>query len=278
MLDCRFRLAIHTLNMNTILRLGKCMESLECLKVDIANHVAVVTIDRPKVNAQNNKFRDEIVSVFDTLGDRKDVRAIVLTGAGKTFSAGADLSERPTAEPGAYSAHNRRARASFDCLLECPKPIIAAINGAAIGAGCVTALCCDIIVTSEKGFLAMTETMVGLAGGVAHVRRHFNESDARLMIYTGRRFYGSDLLRMNVASACTSPEELMQTAMTIANEIAGNSPSAVRAAKSSFQITENLSTLEGYRYEQGQTKTLSSSADTAEAMSAFREKRKPSFE
>lgn len=254
------------------------MDSFECLNVDITNFIAVVTIDRPKVNAQNNKLRDEIILAFDSLGDREDVRAIVLTGAGKTFSAGADLSERPTAEPGAYSAHNRRVRASFDCLLECPKPIIAAINGAAIGAGCVTALCCDIIVTSENGFLAMTETKVGLAGGVAHIRRHFNESDARLMIYTGRRFYGPDLLRMNVSSACTSSQELMDTAMIIANDISGNSPSAVRAAKSSFQITENLSVYEGYRYEQGQTKTLSSSADTKEAMLAFSEKRKPTFD
>ena len=254
------------------------MENLECFKFEVAEHVATVTIDRPKVNAQNNRFRDEIVTIFDELGDRKDVRAIILTGAGKAFSAGADLSERPTNAPGVYAAHNRRVRASFDCLLECPKPIIAAINGAAIGAGCVTALCCDIIITSETGFLAMTETMVGMAGGVSHVRRHFNESDARLMIYSARRFYGPDLLRMNVASACTAPEDLMTTAMSIAQDIARKSPSAVRAAKSSFQMTENLSIYEGYRYEQGQTKALSGSADTAEAMAAFREKRDPNFD
>lgn len=254
------------------------MAQFECFQLDVSDHVATVTIDRPKVNAQNNQFRDEIVEIFDTLGDRNDVRAIVLTGAGKTFSAGADLSERPSGEPGTYGAHNRRVRASFDCLLECPKPIIAAINGAAIGAGCVTALCCDIIVTSEKGFLSMTETMVGLAGGVSHVRRHFNESDARLMIYTARRMYGPDLLRMNVASACTAPDDLMDTAMGIARDIATKSPSALRAAKSSFQVTENLSIFEGYRYEQGQTKALSTSADTAEAMAAYREKRAPKFE
>lgn len=253
------------------------MENLECFKVDVADHVAIVTIDRPKVNAQNNKFRDEIVRLFDELGDRPDVRAIVLTGAGKTFSAGADLSERPNDDFGAYSAHNRRVRASFDCLLECPKPIIAAINGAAIGAGCVTALCCDIIVTSEKGFLAMTETMVGMAGGVSHVRRHFNESDARLMIYSAKRVYGPDLLRMNVASACTPHEELLETATMMAKDVACNSPSAIRAAKSSFQMTENLSVYEGYRYEQGQTRALSKSADTAEAMAAFKEKRTPNF-
>jgi enoyl-CoA hydratase len=151
------------------------------------------------------------------------------------------------------------------------------VNGAAIGAGCVTALCCDIIVVSETGFLAMTEVMVGLAGGVAHVRRHFGESDARLMIMTARRFYGPDLFRMNVASACTAPEDLLPTAMAIAKDIAKASPSAMRAAKKSFALTENVSIYDGYRFEQSQTKALSTSEDTAEAMAAFQEKRPPNF-
>jgi enoyl-CoA hydratase/carnithine racemase len=250
---------------------------LETLKVDVTDYIAVVTICRPPVNAQNNTLRAEMQTVFDALGDRTDVRAIVLTGDGKAFSAGADLSERPTQDPGHYTAHNRRVRASFDCILECPKPVIAAVNGAAIGAGCVTALCCDIIVVSETGFLAMTEVMVGLAGGVAHVRRHFGESDARLMIMTARRFYGPDLFRMNVASACTAPEDLLPTAMAIAKDIAKASPSAMRAAKKSFALTENVSIYDGYRFEQSQTKALSTSEDTAEAMAAFQEKRPPNF-
>lgn len=200
------------------------MSDYTTLTLDVSDHIATVTITRAPVNAQNNRLRDEMTEVFDALGDRRDVRAIILTGEGKAFSAGADLSERPTQDPGHYTAHNRRVRASFDCLLECPKPIIAAVNGAAIGAGCVTTLCCDIIVTSEKGYLQMTEVMVGLAGGVAHVRRHFSESDARMMIYTARRVYGPDLLRMNVASACVAPVELMAEARAIAADIAKASP------------------------------------------------------
>lgn len=253
------------------------MSTYETLTLDVTDFVATVTITRPPVNAQNNRFREEIAEVIDALGDRTDVRAIVLTGEGKAFSAGADLTERPTQDPGHYTAHNRRVRASFDCLLECPKPIIAAVNGAAIGAGCVTALCCDVIIVSEKGFLQMTEVMVGLAGGVAHVRRHFGESDARMMIYSARRVYGPELYRMNVASACTDPNELLPTAYSLAADIAKASPSAVRAAKKSFQMTEGVSIYEGYRFEQGQTKALSTSEDTAEAMAAFREKRAPDF-
>ncbi len=253
------------------------MSTYDTLTLEVSDHIATITIARPPVNAQNNAFREELVSVVDQLGDRTDVRAIILTGKGKAFSAGADLSERPTQEPGHYTAHNRRVRASFDCLIECPKPIIAAVNGAAIGAGCVSALCADIIVVSQKAFLQMTEVRVGLAGGVSHVRRHFGESDARLLLLTARRFYGEDLLRMNVASACTAPEDLLDTARAIAADIAKASPSAIRAAKSSFQITENLSIYEGYRFEQGQTKALSTSEDSIEAMAAFAEKRDPAF-
>ncbi len=253
------------------------MSDHETLSLDVSNNIATVTINRPPVNAQNNRFREELVEVMDQLSDRTDVRAIIITGEGKAFSAGADLSERPTQEPGNYAAHNRRVRASFDCILECSKPVIAAVNGAAIGAGCVTALCCDIIVMSEKGFLQMTEVNVGLAGGVTHVRRHFSESDARLLLFTARRMYGPDLYRMNVVSACTPPDDLMQTAHAIAAEIAAASPSAIRAAKKSFQVTEGASIYDGYRFEQGQTKALSTSADTAEAMTAFREKRAPVF-
>ncbi len=254
------------------------ISEFETLTLDIAHYVAVVTLNRPKVNAQNNVMRNELATVFDSLGDRRDVRAITLTGAGKQFSAGADLSERPVGNPGDYAAHNRRVRASFDCILDCPKPVIAAVNGAAIGAGCVLALCCDIIIVSESSFMSMTEVNVGLAGGVSHVRRHFSESDARLMIFTAKRFTGPELLRMNAASICTSAEALLPTAMETALEIAGKSPSAILAAKKSFQTTENLPLQDAYRFEQSQTVQLAAHPDTVEAMAAFREKRSPIFE
>ena len=186
------------------------LTDLEAFSVEVAEHVATVTIRRPPVNAQNRRFREEIIRIFDALHDTPDVRAIVLTGEGRAFSAGADLKERPglADEAGAYPRHNRLVRASFDCIMECEKPVIAAVNGAAIGAGCVLALCCDIVVASENAFLSMTEVDVGLAGGVRHIMRHFGQSDARLMIYTARRITGPELYRMNVASACVPGSEL----------------------------------------------------------------------
>jgi enoyl-CoA hydratase/carnithine racemase len=255
------------------------LEDLERFRVELADHVAVVTITAPPVNAQDRRFREECIRVFDVLGAEIDVRAIVLGAEGRTFSAGADLSERPgiLAEAGGYARHNRLVRAAFDCIIECPKPVIAAVNGAAIGAGCVLALLCDILVVAEEAFMSMTEVDYGLAGGVRQVLRSFSPSDARLMVYTAKRITGPELYRMNVASVCVPRAQLLDEAMGIARTIAGKVPLAVVAAKRSFGLTEEMPLRDGYRYEQSQTAALAETEDTKEALAAFREKRKPVF-
>ncbi len=255
------------------------IDGLERFGMALDQGVATVTMQAPPVNAQDRRFREETVRVFDVLSDTADVRAIVLTGAGRVFSAGADLRERPNlaGEPGAYPRHNRLVRASFDAVMECAKPVVAAINGPAIGAGCVLALCCDVLLAAEEAFLSMTEVDVGLAGGVRHVLRFFGQSDAWRMIYTARRIPGPELLRMNVVSACVPRDQLMGEAMAVAREIAAKHPGAVQAAKRSFNLTEEMPLRDGYRYEQSQTVALAGTEDTKEAQRAFAEKRPPVF-
>ena len=255
------------------------IEGLERFRVSVADGVATVLMAAPPVNAQDRRFREEQVRIFDVLSDAPSVRVVVLTGEGRAFSAGADLRERPNlaGEAGAYPRHNRAVRAGFDAVLECAKPVIAAINGPAIGAGCVLALCCDILLAAEEAFLSMTEVDVGLAGGVRHVLRHFGQSDARRLIYTARRVGGAELLRMNVVSECVPLDGLMGAALSLAGEIAGKSPSAVQAAKRGFMMTEEMPLRDGYRYEQSQTVMLSGLEDTREAQLAFAEKRRAVF-
>lgn len=255
------------------------LEDLQRFRVAVAAHVATVTIAAPPVNAQDRRFREECLRVFDVLGAEADVRAIVLAADGRAFSAGADLSERTgiLAEPGGYARHNRLVRAAFDCVIECPKPVIAAVQGAAIGAGCVLALLCDILVVAEEAFFSMTEVDYGLAGGVRHVLRSFSPSDARLMVYTAKRITGPELYRMNIASLCVPKAQLLEAATAIARTIAQKVPLAVVAAKRSFGLTEEMPLRDGYRYEQGQTAALAETEDTQEALAAFREKRQPVF-
>ena len=219
------------------------MMDLKTLTLTIEDGIAVVTLNRPPVNAQNAEMRAEITEVFDTLSDMDEVAAIVLTGSGKLFSAGADIRERPNlaATPGAYGRHNRLVRESYYAVVECSKPVIAAINGAALGAGFGLVMGSDIWVASEDAYVSMPEINVGLAGGVTFLQKFFSQS------------------------------------MGIAREIASKSPIAVRLAKEAARMTLTMPPRDAYRYEQGNTVALSKTEDTKEAQRAFFEKRKPVF-
>jgi len=255
------------------------MMELKTLLLTIEDGIAVVTLNRPPVNAQNAEMRAEITELFDTLSDMDDVAAIVLTGAGKVFSAGADIRERPNlaATPGAYGRHNRLVRESYYAVVECSKPVIAAINGAALGAGFGLVMGSDIWVASEDAYVAMPEINVGLAGGVTFLQKFFSQSRARRMFYTGMQVSAQELYRLGLVEACLPAAELMPYAMGIARDIASKSPIAVRLAKEAARMTLTMPPRDAYRYEQGNTVALSKTEDTKEAQRAFFEKRKPVF-
>jgi enoyl-CoA hydratase len=245
------------------------------IKTAIADHIAVVTMDHPPVNAQNTEFNVEMAWTFDMLSDRRDVRAVVLTGAGKVFSAGADLKARPDkSKAGERWQHNRRARESYHAVRECTKPVIAAINGAALGAGLAVAASCDILLAAEEATLGLPEIDVGLLGGGKHTQRLFGHSRLRRMMLTGYRVPGAELYRLGVVECCVPRAQLMDEAMKIAREIAGKSPAAIRLAKRTLNTIEDMTLRDGYRYEQNMTTELGDHPDSAEAQAAFREKRK----
>jgi enoyl-CoA hydratase len=252
---------------------------LENLKLDVRDYVATVTLARPPVNATNRALRGEITQVFDSFADRDDVRVAILTAEGKVFCAGADIKERTqlTGEAGEYNALNRIVREMFYSILECPKPVIAAVNGTALGAGMALVLCCDIIIASDDAIFGMPEVDVGLAGGVKFLQRHLNPSKARRMLLTGQRVPAREFHRLGVIEECVPGSELMATAAALATEIAGKSPLAVRMLKESFNAVENLTLRDGYRLEQNMTVALSRSDDAREAREAFVQKRKPVF-
>jgi enoyl-CoA hydratase len=252
---------------------------LEHLKLDVRDHIATVTLARPPVNALGRAIRMELTRVFDAMTDRDDVRVVILTAEGKTFCAGADIKERTqmTGEPGEYGALNRLVREVFYSIMECSKPVIVAVNGAALGAGMALTLCCDILLASEDAVFGMPEVDVGLAGGVKFLQRHLNPSKARRMLLTGQRVPAQELYRLGVLEECVPAGALMSTAMAIATDIASKSPLAVRMLKESFIAVENSTLRDGYRLEQNMTVALSRSEDAREARAAFVEKRKPVF-
>jgi enoyl-CoA hydratase len=251
----------------------------ENVTLNVADHVATLTLNRPPVNALGRAIRQELLQAFDALQDRQDVRAVVLTGQGKVFCAGADIKERTqlTGAPGEYGALNRLVREVFYAIMECSSPVIAAVNGAALGAGFALALCSDIIVASEDAVFGMPEIDVGLAGGVKFLQRHFTPGMARKFLLTGRRVPARELYRLGVIEEPVAGDALLRAAMQVAHEIASKSPVAVHMLKDSFNIVENLTLRDGYRLEQNMTKALSRSEDAQEAQRAFVEKRKPVF-
>ena len=251
----------------------------ETVKCRIADHIAVVTMDRPPVNAQNAQMNTDMAQVFDTISDRDDVRVAILTGAGKCFSAGADIKDRAGKEraPGDAWQHNRRVREAFHAIVECQKPVIGAINGPALGAGLAVAASCDILIAAEEAAIGLPEINVGLLGGGRHAMRLFGHSRTRRMLFTGLRVDGRELYRLGVAEACVPGAQLMDAAMDIAREIAARSPVAMRLAKHSLNTIEEMSLRDGYRFEQNMTVELGKTEDSKEAMRAFVEKRTPVF-
>ena len=251
----------------------------EIIRCVVNDHVALVTMDRPPVNAVNAQFHEEMMRVFDTLSDREDVRVAILTGAGKVFCAGADIKARLEREPqpGDFWQHSRRAREAFHSIVECRVPVIAAINGPALGAGLGIAASCDLLLASENAVLGLPEINVGLLGGGRHTMRLLPHSKARRMMFTGQRLSGADLYRLGVVEECVPADKLMDTARALAAEIASKSPVAIRLAKHAMNTIEFMSLRDGYRFEQNMTGELSKSEDSREAMRAFVEKRPPVF-
>jgi enoyl-CoA hydratase len=252
---------------------------LETVRLEVADFIATVTIDRPPVNAQNRQAREELIRVFDEISGRDDVRVAILTATGKVFSAGADVKERVgiAQEPADYIRNNRLVREYFYAVADCTKPVICAVNGGAFGAGFALMLACDIMIASEDAYFVISELDVGLAGGARFLMDHFGKSMARYIYFTGRRIPAAELYRLGVISACVSREKLVDEAMQIAREIAAKSPVAVREVKRAFNVVEEMPTRDGYRFEQTVTVALSHTEDAKEAQRAFLEKRKPQF-
>jgi enoyl-CoA hydratase len=203
----------------------------------------------------------------------------VLTAAGRIFCAGADIKERAALAdaPGDHGRLNRLVREVFYSVMECSKPVIAAVNGPAIGAGFALVLCCDILLASEDATFAMPEIDVGMAGGVKFLQRHFSPSKSRWLMLTGERLPAVELYRLGVIEAVIAPDRLQAEAGTLARKIAAKSPLAVKVIKESFNSVESLSLRDGYRLEQNKTVELNRTEDALEAKRAFIEKRKPDF-
>jgi len=252
--------------------------SNEWIRLEVSDGVGLVTMDRKPVNALSREMRRQIVATFDAISEREDIRCAVLTGTGAIFCAGADLKDRPNSDiAGDFLEHNRITRETTNAIRECTKPVIAAINGTALGAGFALAAACDILYASENATVGMPEINVGLAGGASMLKTLFGRSTLRRMFFTGQRLTAHDLFKRNIIEEVVSEADLLPVTMSLAREIATKAPLAMAYAKRSANMVDVMPQRDAYRFEQELTVALAKTEDAREARMAFLEKRTPVF-
>lgn len=248
-----------------------------------APHVAMVTLNRPDfANAFNTQMAHDLVDLFELLSTtRNDIRALILTGSGtRAFCAGGDLKERNGMSDDAWFAqhliYERMARA----LVNCPLPLIGAINGAAFGGGSELTACCDFAFASDNAKFAQTEVKLGIipgAGGTQLLTRAVGARRAKELILSGRVFSAEDAYHWGLVNAVLPADELIPHAMAIATQIAANAPIAVRQAKQAIDRGQDMGLAAGMAFEIECYNRTVGTDDRREGVRAFNEKRTAQF-
>jgi enoyl-CoA hydratase len=246
------------------------------------DRIAVITFNRPEVlNALNKTLIDDLWNAFEAVSENENIRVLILTGAGpKSFMAGADITELAKMGPLQAKALTERVHALFLKLEALPQPVIAAVNGFALGAGCEIALACDFIYASEKAKFGMPEINLGLIpgyGGTQRLPRLIGKNMAKEMIFTGKMISAADAEKMGFVNQVAAPDALMDAVMKTADIIADKGRVALRAAKQSIDGGANADLRTGISIEISNFSMAIASPDAKEGTRAFLEKRKAEF-
>jgi enoyl-CoA hydratase len=240
--------------------------------------IATVWLNRAPVNAVVSDMYREMQELFGNFADYLPrARAVVLAGRGKHFCAGNDLAEFQTMNPDNAPARMKQVRESFWAIYDAPVPVIAAVHGAAVGAGLGIAASCDLIVAADNARFGLPEINVGVMGGAKHLSRLVPQGMVRFMYYTGDLVEAQKLQPFGGIADIVPADELLDTAVRLARSIARHSPAAVRFAKQNLNAIEYMDLKAGYEFEQGRTAELSGYADSKEAVNAYLERRTPVY-
>lgn len=246
------------------------------------DHVAVVTLNRPEaLNAFDIDHLQQLIGILTSIAADASTRAMVITGAGeRAFSAGADIKQMAQMTPAEGLQFGEFGHAVTKGIERLPIPVVAAVNGLALGGGCEIAISCDIRVAAENAQFAQPEVMLGIPpgwGGSQRLPRLIGPGIASEMIFTGRRVDAVEAVRIGLVNRVVPSVELMSTALDIASRIAANSPLAVRSSKSLIGLTFGLDSDAGLSAEATAFGAAFRSADRTEGMGAFVAKRSAVF-
>ncbi|MHB8779926.1 MAG: enoyl-CoA hydratase/isomerase family protein [Candidatus Geothermincolia bacterium] len=247
----------------------------ELVKVEIVDKVATVSLNRPPLNPLNGQLFLEIGQCADELSSDDGVRAIVLTGGEKHFAAGADIKEMVEQTAVEVSKFIGTAQAAFTKVENIPKPVIAAINGFALGGGCELAICCDFRYASEEAQIGQPEILLGIipgAGGTQRLPRLIGMADAKEMIYSGRFYTAQQCLQMGLVQKVLPAAEVIPYAQKVAGRYAKGAAVALAMAKKAVQRGMDCSEEEGLIIEAQGIALCFASEDQKTGMRTFLEK------
>lgn len=245
--------------------------------------IATVTINNPKeLNALDVDHLRDLVQTFEDLGERNDIRAILLTGEGdRAFVAGANIKRMSVMSKAEATEFGELGHAVGRAIESAPQPVIAVINGFALGGGCEISLACDMRLCSDNAVFAQPEVGLGIPpgwGGTQRLPRVVGKGIASELIFTGRRVKADEALRIGLVNAVHDQSALMGEAYRMAQSVVKNSPAAVRLSKRLIADIENYGYEEGLRREGQAFAAVFESHDQREGMTAFVEKREAVFQ
>ncbi len=248
----------------------------------VSDGIATITFNRPKsLNALNADLLDEFVAALDQIEADEEIRVLILTGAGeKSFVAGADITQLATFNALQAKLFARKGQAAIGRLQELSIPVIAAVNGFALGGGSEMALACDFIYASENAMFGLPEIKLGIIpgfGGTQRLPRLIGSNMAKELIYTGRMIPAAEAQRIGLVNRVLAPESLLDEAVKTAQEIAAKGRVSLRAAKQAINGGLNVDMTTGCQIEADAFGICMASEDAREGTAAFLEKRKAEF-
>ena len=252
----------------------------EILKLEVKDSIAIVTISRPQaMNALNSRFFKEMDQMIAAISIQKDIKVMIITGDGKAFVAGADIAEMVDMNPEQGTSFSKVGQATFSSIEKMDIPVIAAINGFALGGGCELALSCDFRIASTFAKFGQPEVNLGLIPGYAATQRLprlIGLSNALYLLCTADMINAEDALRMGLVQKVVEPDQLITEAIAMATKIAGKGPQAVRKIKKVTRQGMLTDFISGCEIESKEFGSLFGN-EGAEGMRAFLEKRKPNW-
>ena len=257
------------------------MKEFSTIKLEVKDHIAVVNLNAPPMNLLSGPMLRDLRDMMGELEKEEDLRCIIITGEGpKAFCAGANVDEYTDPTIDQLDETDVWARNILTRLSNFPCPIIAAINGYALGGGMELALACDIRIAADSAKMGLVETKIGMIagwGGSQRLPRIVGVGNAKYMMFTSDKITADKALSIGLVQEVVPAEELMNKAMEIAERIAYNSPIAVRLEKEAVNFYMNMNIMEGLELERRCDRLTYLSEDSKEGMAAFEERRTPNY-